>query len=410
MRIEREVLGGLLYKPRLIRLTEFSADWFFEKRNKEIASVLKESESNDPVVLNERIKEAYPFTTVTPDYLEELRIDGVGVTDVKSSAESLKIRYYKDQIAQASAKYAEYPNEKNLSELQEAISKMESVKDQEDDGSLGEAVEEVLYELENEVSDGILSYTCLDETLGGGMRGGMLLTIGARPGVGKSAYGINLACQMMTKQKDVVIDFFTLEMSKAQMLKRFLSRMTEINSYKLRNPKLTLSDEQKMLITAKVMEILDTSLRIHDTKFGLGDIERQIRIRHQEAQGRPYVAFVDYLGLIDVPDKRQPRHVQVGEITRLLKILTNELDVPIVLFSQLNRAIESRNDKKPNLSDLRESGSVEQDSNVVMFIYKDEETEDTIVSVAKNREGFTGDIRYEFFKTKMYFQERGFVE
>ena len=99
-------------------------------------------------------------------------------------------------------------------------------------------------------------------------------------------------------------------------------------------------------------------------------------------------------------------HIQVGEITRTLKILTNELNIPIILLSQLNRAVENRQDKKPNLSDLRESGSVEQDSNVVMFLHEDGEDEGkTIVSVAKNREGFTGDIEYRFLKSKMYFEE-----
>ncbi|MBS7390629.1 MAG: DnaB-like helicase C-terminal domain-containing protein, partial [Fibrobacter sp.] len=235
---------------------------------------------------------------------------------------------------------------------------------------------------------------------------GMLITIGARPGVGKTAYAINLAMEAMNRQPDLAVDFFTLEMSKIQMIKRFISRMCEINSMKFRNPKLTLKSDEKAKVTASGFQLLGSELRVHDSMFHIREIERQIRRRHYEVKGKPYIAFVDYLGLVEASDTRQPRHIQVGEITRTLKILTNELNIPIVLLSQLNRAVENRQDKKPNLSDLRESGSVEQDSNVVMFLHEDGEDEGkTIVSVAKNREGFTGDIEYRFLKSKMYFEE-----
>ena len=184
-----------------------------------------------------------------------------------------------------------------------------------------------------------------------------------------TAFGVNLAIEAVEKQPDISIDFFTLEMSKKQMVNRFISRIGEINSYKLRNPNSQLDANEKQKVISATSILLNSNFKIHDKLFSLGQIERRIRKSHFEADGKPYVAFVDYLGLIDVSDTKQPRHVQIGEITRTMKILTNELDIPIVLFTQLNRGIESRQDKEPLLSDIRESGSVEQDIGFMLKEY-----------------------------------------
>src|SRR5699024_11907679 len=126
--------------------------------------------------------------------------------------------------------------------------------------------------------------------------------------VEKTAYDINLAIQALTKQKDIRMDFYTLEMSQNQMLDRFISRLSEINSYKLRNPNKTLTDNEKDLIKAKSQELLNSHLRIYDTKFNLRDIEIEIRRRHSDARGKPYIAFIDYLQLIEVNTSSDQRH------------------------------------------------------------------------------------------------------
>lgn len=221
-----------------------------------------------------------------------------------------------------------------------------------------------------------------------------------------TAFGINIAVEAMLQQQDIHIDFFTLEMSKKQMLNRFISRLSEINSYNLRDPYKRLDAKQKDSVISTTSLLLNSHFRIHDKLFELNQIARRIRKSHYEANGKPYIAFIDYLGLIDVKDQRQPRHVQVGEITRTMKILTNELDIPIILFTQLNRGIEARQDKEPVLSDIRESGAVEQDSNVVMFLSEPkDQNHNTDVIVAKNREGSLRKLRFNFLKSKMYFEE-----
>lgn len=407
MDIEYNVLSALLYDPKQIPKVEMKEEWFFGSKNKEIAKVLLDENVNmvEPLALYEEIKRRNHLTLITAEHLDNMSIDGYGVK-LEEVIPTLKKRFYQERFDSASRKYANAPNLDNFDLMKDALRELEELERPEDDGKLNETIEGLLTELEEGLDPGIQTYPKVDAILGGGIIGGTLLTIGARPGVGKTAFAINLAMEAMIKQPNLVVDFFTLEMSKMQMTKRFVSRICEINSMKFRNPKLALREDEKAKVVASGFKLMESELRVHDSMFNINQIERQIRRRHYESDGKPYIAIVDYLGLVEASDTRKPRHEQVGEITRKLKMITNELDIPIILLSQLNRSIESRQDKTPNLSDLRESGSVEQDSSVVMFIHRDSEDENiTVLDVAKNREGFVGEIDFNFIKSKMYFEE-----
>lgn len=407
MDIEYNVLSALLYDPKQIPKVELKEEWFFGGRNKEIARVLLDENVNmvEPLALYEEIKRRNHLTLITAEHLDNMSIDGYGVK-LEEVIPTLKKRFYQERFDSASRKYANAPNLDNFDLMKDALRELEELERPEDDGKLNETIEGLLTELEEGLDPGIQTYPKVDAILGGGIIGGTLLTIGARPGVGKTAFAINLAMEAMIKQPNLVVDFFTLEMSKMQMTKRFVSRICEINSMKFRNPKLALREDEKAKVVASGFKLMESELRVHDSMFNINQIERQIRRRHYESDGKPYIAIVDYLGLVEASDTRKPRHEQVGEITRKLKMITNELDIPIILLSQLNRSIESRQNKTPNLSDLRESGSVEQDSSVVMFIHRDSEDENiTVLDVAKNREGFVGEIDFNFIKSKMYFEE-----
>jgi replicative DNA helicase len=149
------------------------------------------------------------------------------------------------------------------------------------------------------------------------------------------------------------------------------------------------------------------NIRVFDRTPNLGDILATIRRNASKTERNKYVAMIDYIGLINVAGDL-PRYMQVSEITRELKVAANEYDIPIVELSQLNRGIESRMDKRPTLSDLRESGSVEQDSNVVGFLYKPNEEEAPQIerlAIEKNRDGVTGDLYFNFIGSEMKFQE-----
>ncbi|WP_263849068.1 DnaB helicase C-terminal domain-containing protein [Lacticaseibacillus nasuensis] len=149
-------------------------------------------------------------------------------------------------------------------------------------------------------------------------------------------------------------------------------------------------------------------LRLWDKQLKLQQIVKVLRQRAATAK-HGYLAIVDYLGLIEVPGQPD-RRLQIEEVTRQFKLLTNELDVPIIMLSQLSRGIESRNDKKPMLSDLRESGSIEQDSNAVGFLWNSDRSNEksdvrsVTLTIAKNREGALGDVNFNFFANKLQFR------
>lgn len=408
MGLERNFVAGLLYKPSEIKNIEVNPSWFADKTYKEIINVIVETngDENDILVIAEKIRDNNPLTTVSDEYIYDISTYAVTSAHLPKYAKELEYRYVKDRLVIASNKFGLNPTDENKNKMQEWVMKLDQTQSEEDSGSLDETVEDIYYSLEHQSEPGILTYPTIDQTLGGGMFGGTLITIGARPGVGKTAFGINLAIEAMLKQPKLNTDFFTLEMSKKQMLNRFISRIGEINSYDLRDPYNNLDKKQKSKVVDVTTLMLSSNFKIHDKLFELNQIARRIRKSHYEANGEPYIAFIDYLGLIDVKDQKQPRHVQVGQITRMMKMLTNELDIPIVLFTQLNRGIESRQDKEPMLSDIRESGSVEQDSNVVIFLSEPiDQNHNTDVIVAKNREGSLRKLRFNFLKSKMYFEE-----
>ena len=145
---------------------------------------------------------------------------------------------------------------------------------------------------------------------------------------------------------------------------------------------------------------------IFDRVLTLGGILSVIKKNAAKAKPDKYVAIIDYIGLVKV-NGRQDRWLQVGKITRELKIIANEYNIPVIALAQLNRGVESRQNKEPLLSDLRESGSIEQDSNVVAFLYRpdDDNRELVKLSIRKNREGSLGDISYYFNGKYMYFKE-----
>lgn len=417
--IEKDLISKLVYEPDLIKVCRAKEKWFSDRHYRNILDVLIENhgESITPNEIYERVKLKQPGTPLTTDTVEDLRIDGMMVGDMDALTNQLERNYLHNNMMQASRVYADYASEDNFQKMQDALRELENLDQNDESGKLEGAFDKIRHQLYNDAGEGIKTYNMLDKALGGGLYGGELAIIGARPGVGKSAYGINLAIQAMSRNDEPVVDFFTLEMTQESMLKRFISRTSEINSMRLRNPYKNLSGVEKQLVEEKSQEFLETHLRIYDDKFNLKDIEIEIRRRHHEANGAPYVPIVDYLQLINVEGRSENQNVEVGKITRTFKLLSNELDIPIIVLSQLNREMEAH--ERPSLKNLRDSGNIEQDASLVMFLFNEvEETEGNdygysrkeptnriICYIAKNRHGIPGDLFYRFLKSKMYFQE-----
>ena len=405
--LEKKILGYMLSNIDEAKQTPLEPYWFGDKTHRELATVLMNSEKEftDFSQLEYEVKTAYPKSNVTEEWMHLIKFEEMFIGDLKASVKALEKEYIQDKTNQATLTYLENPTIDNKEKLEDWFRRLDQADIEEDTGELDGTIAEILDEFEHGVKGGLKSYRLLDRVLGNGLEGGMMFILAGRPGTGKTAYAINLAIEMMQRQPNVQIDFFTLEMTKIAMAKRFISRLTGINSYKFKNTKKLLKEDEKREVIQKMEWLNQTGLRVHDSKFKLSEIERTIRQRRHEHKDGEYIAFIDYVGLVNAGGTLD-RYLEVGKISRTLKLLTNELNIPIVVLSQLNRGVENRQDKKPVLSDLRESGDLEQDANVVGLLSEDQEMDHVInLDIAKNREGMLATIPYEFYKPATTFKE-----
>ncbi len=223
----------------------------------------------------------------------------------------------------------------------------------------------------------------------GGLNNSDLILLAARPGVGKTAFALNIARHVAVKEKKKVA-MFSLEMSDVQLVLRLFSNEASIDSSRIRVGDIG-GDGDEWVALAEAADILGAAPMRVDDNAGTNVAEMKAKLRREKDLG---LVIIDYLQLMRSGGRSDNRSQEVAEISRSLKIMARDLNVPILALSQLNRGPESRADKKPMLSDLRESGSIEQDADIVMFLYKNEDKpeEKGIVhlTVAKNRHGETG--------------------
>ncbi len=228
-----------------------------------------------------------------------------------------------------------------------------------------------------------------------GMQPSDLVLIAARPSMGKTAFVLNIAQEVAFKQhKSVAI--FSLEMSKEQLVNRLFSLESRVNSQSIRTGNLTDSDWEKLIETAG--EIGNSNLIIDDTP-GIGVAELRSKCRKFKMEHDLSMIIIDYLQLMTGKGKGDSRQQEISEISRSLKSIARELNVPVLALSQLSRAVEQRPEHRPMLSDLRESGAIEQDADVVMFIYRDDyynkDSESKGIAeiiIAKQRNGAIGTV------------------
>ncbi|MDO4282734.1 MAG: replicative DNA helicase [Clostridia bacterium] len=254
---------------------------------------------------------------------------------------------------------------------------------------------ENMYQNKNKVSGIESGFIDLDNKISG-LNPSDLIIVAARPAMGKSAFVLNIANFVAMHMKTPVM-IFSLEMSKEQMVTRILSSESEIDSMKLRNANFDSEDWLKLGETSG--KLTDVPLYIDDTP-GLSASELRAKCRKAKLEKGIGLVIIDYLQLMESKSRgNTSRQQEISDISRSLKILAKELKVPVIALSQLSRATESRTDHRPMLSDLRESGAIEQDADIVMFLhredYYDPETEKKNVAeviIAKNRNGETGTV------------------
>jgi len=240
-----------------------------------------------------------------------------------------------------------------------------------------------------------------------GLQPAELVILAARPSMGKTAFVLNLAEAAADRARAGVV-VFSLEQSRHELAERFLCIRGRIDMHKLRKGELDEDDHDRLMRASSELSELPVFV---DDQPGRSMSQIAAICRRLARKNHIRLVIIDYLQLIEPEDKRAPREQQIAQITRRLKFLAKELSVPVMALAQLNRGVELRDDKRPRLADLRESGAIEQDADIVMFLHRPEmyDPEDrpgeAEVIVAKHRNGPTGIVRLSFKKQHMQFQD-----
>ncbi|GEK06130.1 DnaB-like helicase C-terminal domain-containing protein [Schleiferilactobacillus harbinensis] len=406
---ENWLIGQLATKPRLIHSVPVKPEWFGDSAVRELVRLMIKLDGDwiGEMDLAQKFERENKVVAKSIDWrpIDESQLVRYPLGSV---VRTLQKQYATAQAQKAAADFARNPDEKNATNLLKAFEEMGK------DGNAikGDQLSQLMHDYVAEMgkpnsTDGMIkTMPKVNELLGGGLSGGQLIIIGARPSTGKSAFVINMMDGIQRNSTEMVIDLYSLEMANKETRNRFISLTSRVP---MRVIKRNIPDSDQQQKVVKAAEEFDGSnIKIVEDAKRLGQITQSIRARAASAQKGHYVAFIDYLGLIEPDQPTGNRYQDVTHITRALKVLANELDVPIVLLSQLNRD-NARNNRSPELYDLRDSGSIEQDANVVIFLYRTDDEEDAstrqvMVRVAKNRDGELKSMQFEFLPATMLFK------
>ncbi len=265
---------------------------------------------------------------------------------------------------------------------------------------LVEAVDRIdtLFQQDSAITGVATGFSDLDELTSGLQRSDLVIVAG-RPSMGKTSFAMNMAEHAAIRDK-VPVAVFSMEMPGEQLAMRLMSSLGRIDQHKVRTGKL--GDDDWPRLTSAVGLLADAPVFIDDTP-ALNPTELRARARRLKREHDLGLIVIDYLQLMQVPGASENRATEISEISRGLKALAKELNVPVIALSQLNRSLEQRPNKRPVMSDLRESGAIEQDADVIVFIYRDEVYNDESpdkgtaeIIVAKQRNGPIGTIRLTF--------------
>ncbi len=277
--------------------------------------------------------------------------------------------------------------------------------------SIKEVVKKTIETIENYHEyhgvSGVPSHFADLDKLTAGFQRSDLIILAARPSMGKTAFALNVA-RNAALQSGVPVGFFSLEMSKEQLAMRMLCAEARVDSQKIRTGFLSRDEAAKMISAASAF--MDTPIYIDDTP-AISALELRAKARRMMADRGLGMIVVDYLQLMRGREGVERREQEISEVSRSLKALAKELFIPVIALSQLNRKVEERHDKRPQLSDLRESGAIEQDADVIAFIYRDEvynkETSDMGIAeiiIGKQRNGPTGTAKLAYVKSYTRFE------
>ena len=423
---EQAVLGSILIDSRCVAdiVGVVSPEDFYLKQNRQIFETIYTmfnfSQTIDPVTVLNKMKELGVYQDNSRDYILQLMEITPTAANAARYANIVREKAMLRGLAQAATDISETVHSEvgtAAEMLESAEKKIYALRKGERNDSL-EHIGTVLHKVFDHLTELSQSDSMIPGLSTGlrdldvkinGLNKSDLLLVAARPAMGKSAFALNIAVNVAKKYNKTVA-VFNLEMSREQLAMRLLASESFIEMQKLATGKLNEDEWGKLCMASAALS--QTDIRIDDNpSVTVADINA--KCRRLDNLG---LVVIDYLQLMQgsgYGKNSENRVTVVGEISRSLKIMAKELNVPVVCLSQLSRAVESRTDKRPILSDLRESGAIEQDADSVMFLYRDEyyneNTEDKGLAeciVAKNRHGETGTVKLQWFGPYQTFSDR----
>ena len=423
---EQSLLGSILIDPQSINQIAdvISGDDFYEEAHKQIYLGLKElfiqnQEIDIVTLIDTLVRSGVYDKSGGEEYLKSICEAVPSALNIKDYAKIVKDKSLLRQLIAISEEvrnmaYSEQDSVENI--IDSAEKKIFSVAEGRNTKGF-KHIREVLFNVHehlkdlqdrpDEVQGTKTGFSGVDDMLAG-MGNSDLILVGARPGMGKTSFCLNIGTNVAIATKKTVC-MFSLEMSAEQLVSRVLSSEAMVDSHVLRTGRLQSDDWDK--IAAASSKLAGADILIDDTT-GVTVTAMKAKLRRVKNLG---LIIIDYLQLLQSDSRSDNRVQEVSEISRSLKIMAKELNVPVICCTQLSRGPESRTDKKPMLSDLRDSGAIEQDADVVMFLYRDEyynadansqEASVAEVIIQKNRHGSTGTVemgwigKYTKFMTK----------
>ncbi|WP_409250658.1 replicative DNA helicase [Bacillus sp. SCS-153A] len=408
---ESMLLGAVFLEPSAINDIILKPENFSQMRNRIIFKAMKSLQRDgleiNPVTIVDRLGDGIE-NVGSLSYITDIACCCPSISGLDDYQKIVLERYRLRKLQESASQFLNDPSSVKAEALYEMfVGTQEMVLQQHETKSdpLFEIVESFCSEPEHV---GVTSGFERLDNMTGGFKPGELIIAAGRPSMGKTALVLNMAYSAALN--GAVVDFFSLEMSGKQLYQRLLSRMARINAGKWKNPKKLCSDEEQRRAHEAMDTCLKLPLQIHDTgRQTLDSIRARIQKTRRENENAPYLVVIDYLQLIPVEGKFERHDLAIGAITRELKLLAKQYQVPIILLSQLSRAVEQRGDKRPMMSDLRDSGSIEQDADIVMLLYRDEyynrktKERTTEVNLAKHRNGPVGMVKLNFIKEYSWF-------
>ena len=424
---EQSILGSIILdKDAIITVAEtINPSDFYKEAHKIIyESMLSLNSNNEPIdlitLIEELRKEGHLDNVGGISYLTSLSTIVPTTSNVKYYANIVKEKSVMRQLIKASNEIINlgYDASTDVQEILEKAEKnifdISQEKASDDIQPINVVLQDTFDMIErlctekSEVTGITTGFVDLNKKINGLQRTDLIL-LAARPAMGKTAFSLNLV-QNAALKGDASVAVFSLEMSKEQLVQRMLSAQSNVELSKIKTGNLGESDWPRIIDAMAVLS--EANIFIDDTP-GIKISEIRSKCRRLKIEKGLDLILIDYLQLMEGEGKNENRQQEIAKISRSLKILAKELDCPVIALSQLSRSPELRKDHRPILSDLRESGSIEQDADIVMFLYRDEYYHDDSekknigeVIVAKNRHGETGSVELVWFGQVQKFADK----